>query len=139
MTGCVFCGIAAGRAPAERLYGDRDTLAFMDINPATDGHFLVIPKRHFADIWELPPDDGVALWRTVHRLAPVVRDGLKADGLNLVQANGPAAFQTVFHVHIHVVPRYVGDGVRLPWIPRPGDRTRIAASAERIRAELGGR
>ena len=139
MDGCVFCGIAAGREPADRLYEDEDTLAFMDINPATDGHFLVIPKRHFVDIWDLPADEGAVLWRTVHRLAPVVRDGLDADGLNLIQANGSAAFQTVFHVHIHVVPRYVGDAIRLPWIPRPGDRARIAGSADRIRAVLAAR
>jgi histidine triad (HIT) family protein len=134
--GCVFCAIVAGEAPAQFLHQDEGTVAFMDINPATDGHLLVVPKRHAADIWDLPEDDGVAVWRTVHRMAEAIRESLRPDGLNLIQANGPVAFQTIFHFHVHVVPRYAGDAIRLPWIPRPGDRAKIGEAAERIRAVL---
>ena len=76
------------------------------------------------------------MWRTVHRMAEAIRESLRPDGLNLIQANGPVAFQTIFHFHVHVVPRYEGDAIRLPWIPRPGDRARIEEAAERIRAVL---
>jgi histidine triad (HIT) family protein len=134
--GCVFCAIVAGEAPAQFVHQDEATVAFMDINPATDGHLLVVPRRHAEDIWDLAEDDGIAVWRTVQWMARGIRDSLRPDGLNLIQANGPVAFQSVFHFHVHVVPRYTGDAIRLPWIPRPGDRTRIGEVAERIRAAL---
>jgi histidine triad (HIT) family protein len=134
--GCVFCAIVAGEAPAQFVHQDEATVAFMDINPATDGHLLVVPRRHAEDIWDLAEDDGIAVWRTVQWMARGIRDSLRPDGLNLIQANGPVAFQTVFHFHVHVVPRYAGDAIRLPWIPRPGDRARIGEVAGRIRAVL---
>ena len=134
--GCVFCAIVAGEAPAQTVHRDEGTVAFMDINPATDGHVLVVPTGHASDLWELPEEDGVAVWRTVHRVARAIRETLRPDGLNLIQANGRVAFQTVFHFHVHVVPRYEGDAIRLPWIPRPGDPGRIEEVAGRIRAGL---
>jgi histidine triad (HIT) family protein len=134
---CIFCLIATGEAPAERLYEDDATVAFMDINPATDGHCLVIPRRHAHDIWSLDEEDGVAVWRTVHRVARVVREALDAKGLNLLQASGRAAFQTIFHYHVHVVPRYSWDDVHLPWIPRVGDPERISDTAARLRGAIG--
>jgi histidine triad (HIT) family protein len=88
------------------------------------------------DIWDLAEHDGIAVWRTVQRMARAIQESLQPDGLNLIQANGPVAFQTVFHFHVHVVPRYAGDAIRLPWIPRPGDRARIDEVAGRIRAVL---
>jgi histidine triad (HIT) family protein len=133
---CIFCHIAAGQAPAERLYENDATVAFMDINPATDGHCLVIPRRHADDIWSLDPEDGVAVWRTVHRVARVVRDALGAEGLNLLVANGRVPFQTIFHYHVHAVPRYAYDDIHLPWIPRTGDPERIAHAATQLRAVI---
>jgi histidine triad (HIT) family protein len=136
-TNCIFCLIAAGDAPAERLYEDDTTVAFMDINPATDGHCLVIPRLHAEDIWSLDEEDGLAVWRTVHRVARVVREALDAKGLNLLQASGRAAFQTIFHYHVHVVPRYSWDDVHLPWIPRAGEPELIAETAARLRNAIG--
>lgn len=134
---CIFCRIVAGEAQARRIYEDDDTVAFMDINPATDGHCLVIPKRHAVDVWTLPEEDGVAVWRTVRRLAAAVRTGLEADGLNILQSNGRAALQTVFHYHVHLIPRYVGDGIHVPLMRAPGDRSRLDEFADRIRGALG--
>jgi histidine triad (HIT) family protein len=133
---CIFCHIAAGQAAAERLYEDDATVAFMDINPATDGHCLVIPRRHADDIWSIDEEDAVAVWRTVHRVGRVVRETMGAKGLNLLVANGRAAFQTVFHYHVHVIPRYSYNELNLPWIPRAGDRARIAEAAASLRGAL---
>ena len=133
---CIFCAIAAGEAPAERVYEDELTMAFLDANPASDGHTLVIPKRHAENLFELDDADAAAVWTTVRHVARGVRDAMAADGLNLFQSNGRAAFQSVFHVHVHVVPRWSGDAIRLPWIPRPGDPGRMAEVAERLRDAL---
>ncbi|HEX6206999.1 MAG TPA: HIT family protein [Actinomycetota bacterium] len=133
---CVFCRIVSRDAPSLTIYEDEATMAFMDINPATDGHCLVIPKRHAPDVWTLPEEDGVAVWRSVRRLAAAVRDALRADGLNILQSNGRAALQTVFHYHVHVIPRYVGDGIHVPLMRAPGDRSRLGEYADLIRSEL---
>jgi len=133
---CAFCRIAAGEAPAELIFENEATVAFMDVNPATDGHCLVIPRTHADDVWSLPDADGEAVWRTVRRVASAVREALRPDGLNLFQSNGRAAFQTVFHFHVHVIPRYGDDPIRLPWIPTPGDRNRIAEFARKLRPVL---
>jgi histidine triad (HIT) family protein len=134
--GCVFCAIAAGDAPAERVFEDGDTLAFLDVNPAADGHTLVIPKLHAENLFDLGDVDGEAVWRTVRHVANGIRAALQPDGMNLFQSNGRAAFQSVFHFHVHVVPRWNDDGIRLPWIPRPGDPARIAEVAGKLRASL---
>jgi histidine triad (HIT) family protein len=136
-SGCIFCQIADGKAPAERIYEDEATVAFMDINPATDGHCLVIPRRHAEDIWSLDEDDGVFVWRTAHRVARVVREALNANGVNLLQASGRVAFQTEFHYHVHIIPRYSREELTPPWISRPGDPKRIADTAGRLRDAVG--
>jgi histidine triad (HIT) family protein len=136
MHACVFCAIVTGDVPAHRVYEDAATVAFMDINPATDGHALVVPRAHAADIWDLEEEDGVAVWRAVQRVAGAVRSALRPDGLNLLQANGRAAFQSVFHFHVHVVPRYVDDSVHLPWVRSPGDHDRLGDLAARLRSAL---
>jgi len=125
---CVFCKIVAGEIPAKVVCEDERTLAFMDISPATRGHVLVIPKNHAADLWEIEPDELAAVARTAQRLAVQVRDQLDADGVNLINACGPEAWQTVFHFHIHVIPRYAGDPLRLPWTPAAGDPEQIEAA-----------
>jgi histidine triad (HIT) family protein len=114
---CIFCGIAAGTMPAERVYEDERTIAFLDIFPAADGHVLVIPRAHADDIHSLTPADLSAVAQTAQAMAGRVSGALGADGISIVQANGAAAGQTVFHYHVHVIPRFDGDGVLRPWTP----------------------
>ncbi len=133
MSDCLFCRIVAGTIPAQRLYEDEHTLAFMDIMPATRGHLLVIPKEHFADIWEIDPAKFAAVAETAQRMAVRVRDRLAPDGVNLINSCRPAGWQTVFHLHVHVIPRYLGDPLQLPWEPAPGDMDEIAAVAAELR------
>jgi histidine triad (HIT) family protein len=130
---CIFCKIIAGEIPSTKIYDDATTYAFMDINPGTVGHALVIPKVHAVDIHDVPPDVLGDMARTAQRVANAAKQHLGCGGVNLVQSSGAVAFQSVFHIHIHVIPRYEGDGVRLPWTPKPGDRAAIADAAEKLR------
>jgi histidine triad (HIT) family protein len=131
---CLFCRIVAGEIPATVIDGDERTVAFMDINPATRGHALVIPREHAADVHAIDPEDLAAVTRTAQRVAARQRDRLGADGINLLQSSGAAAWQTVFHLHVHVIPRYADDPLRLPWTPGPGDADAIRATGEELRA-----
>jgi histidine triad (HIT) family protein len=131
---CLFCKIVAGEIPSARVDEDERTVAFMDINPATRGHLLVVPREHAVDLLEVPDADLEACARTAQRLARRVKERLGADGVNLLNSCGPAAWQTVFHFHVHVIPRYAGDPLRLPWVPGPGDADEIAATAEKLTA-----
>ena len=133
---CIFCKIVAGTVPCFKLFEDEDTLAFMDINPVHDGHCLVIPKAHYPTIFDIAPEAFAAAARTAARVAKAVNAAVKPDGLNLIQANGAGAGQSVAHFHLHVFPRRLNDGVAINWDPKPGDHTHIAAIAERIRALL---
>ena len=135
MADCLFCGIVAGEVPAEIVDSDEHTIAFMDINPATTGHALVIPRAHAADLMEISDEDLAHCAVAAQRLALKMRQTLRPDGFNLLNACGAAAWQTVFHFHIHVVPRYADDPLELPWVPSPGDPEQIKATAEAIRAE----
>ena len=113
-SGCVFCRIVAGAAPASVVYGDDDVLAFLDIAPITPGHLLVIPRRHATYLADLDERDGARMFQVAQRLAGALRlSGLRCDGVNLFLADGAAAFQEVFHAHLHVIPRWVGDGFAL--------------------------
>jgi histidine triad (HIT) family protein len=132
---CIFCGIVTGDVPAQIIHRDEHTVAFMDISPATRGHCLVIPTEHAADIWELSAEQAQRVMTTAHHLAGVLRERLQPDGLNLLQANGAVAFQSVFHSHLHLIPRYADDAIRLPWDPTPGDMDEIAATAAVIRGD----
>ena len=133
---CVFCKIVAGQIPCFKLFEDAETLAFMDINPVHDGHCLVIPTAHYRNVFEISPEAVAAVARTVAKIAKAVEAAVKPDGLNLIQANGPGAGQSVEHFHFHVFPRRLGDGVAINWGLKPGDMTRIGELAERIRALL---
>jgi histidine triad (HIT) family protein len=135
---CLFCGIVAGSIPSETIDSDERTVAFMDINPATPGHALVVPREHSADLMEIGADDLTATILASQRLARRMKDVLGADGINLINACGAAAWQTVFHFHIHVVPRYEDDPLKLPWVPEPGDSDEIASVAQRMRGEKDG-
>jgi histidine triad (HIT) family protein len=130
---CIFCKIVAGDLPATIVDEDERTLAFMDINPATRGHALVIPRAHATDLHEIGAEDLQACAVAAQRLAGRARERLGADGVNLINSCGSAAWQTVFHFHVHVVPRYVGDPLELPWVPAPGDMDEIAAAGAVLR------
>jgi histidine triad (HIT) family protein len=118
MDDCVFCRIIAGDLPSTRIHEDDRAIVIMDINPATRGHALVIPRAHAADIHEVPADDLAAAAAAAQLLAGAAARNLGADGVTIMQSNGTAAWQTVFHYHVHVIPRYEGDPLVLPW--RPG-------------------
>jgi len=126
---CIFCKIVAGELPATVVDEDERTVSFMDINPATRGHALVIPRAHSRDLLSVDPEDLAAVALAAQRLARRVGERLGADGVNVINSCGAAAWQTVFHFHLHVIPRYAGDPLRLPWTPAPGDPSEIAAAA----------
>jgi histidine triad (HIT) family protein len=134
---CVFCKIRDGAIPSTRVYEDERTLAFMDINPLNDGHCLVVTRAHAETIFDADLTDLAAAIATAKRVAEALRRALVPDGLNVLQANGKAAFQSVPHFHLHLVPRFTGDGKGFDWPLVAGDRARIQAVAEKIRAELG--
>ena len=114
LVSCVFCAIVADEAPRSLVFDDDLTLAFMDIRPVTPGHLLVIPKIHARYLADLPPGTGVAMMDTALRCAAALRTSpLRTDGINLFLADGEAAGQEVFHSHLHVLPRFAGDGFRL--------------------------
>ena len=119
MSDCVFCRIAAGSLPATKVYEDASKLAFMDIAPIQPGHTLLIPKRHFERLTDLPEDVAADLTRFLPKLARAVAAATAADGFNVMQTNGACAGQSVFHVHFHVIPRHDGDGYRFHWQPTP--------------------
>jgi histidine triad (HIT) family protein len=130
---CIFCAIVAGDAPATIVDEDEHTVAFMDIHPWTRGHALVIPRNHHKNLYEISDDDLGHTMRAAKRLAVKVRDNLGADGVNILNSAERAAWQTVFHFHVHVIPRYEDDPLQLPVRPQEGDKDEIAKTAEQIR------
>jgi histidine triad (HIT) family protein len=112
---CTFCNIVEGVLPSWRVYEDENSVAFLDKAQVTRGHTLVIPRRHAEDIWALTEDEARAVMRSVHRVARLLREKLELLGLNITQANGTAAWQDVFHYHVHLIPRYGNDALRPPW------------------------
>jgi histidine triad (HIT) family protein len=130
---CLFCKIVAGELPAAIVAEDERTVSFMDINPATRGHALVVPRAHSTDLLEVPDKDLHACALAAQRLAARAKERLQADGVNLLNSCGSAAWQTIFHFHVHVIPRYDDDPLRLPWTPGPGDGDEIDAAAEALR------
>jgi histidine triad (HIT) family protein len=133
---CIFCKIVAGQMPCFKLLEDDNTLAIMDIYPANDGHCLVLAKEHHPTLFDIGDEAFVAVSRSVIRVARAVNQALSPVGLNLVQANGPGAQQSVRHFHVHVLPRKLGDQLKLNWGVKPGDGETIAALAEKIRASI---
>jgi histidine triad (HIT) family protein len=133
---CLFCGIVAGDIPAQIVDSDEHTVAFMDINPATRGHALVVPRQHTEDLMEVSDEDLARTNAAARRLARRMDEVLQPDGFNILNSCRPAAWQTILHYHLHVIPRYDDDPLELPWIPRGGDEAEIAEIADRIR---GGR
>jgi len=133
---CIFCKIVLGQSPSFRLLEDEDTLAIMDIFPASEGHCLVLTKEHHPSLFDITDEAFAAVSRSVSKVARAVNQALSPAGLNLVQANGAGAHQTVNHFHVHVLPRKLGDQLLLNWGAGAGDQQAIAALAEKIRANL---
>ncbi|HID87924.1 MAG TPA: HIT family protein [Anaerolineae bacterium] len=133
---CIFCAIVEGRAPAHVVFEDEETLAFMDIHPANPGHTLIVPKKHVPNVYELDDGTAAAVMRTAVRVARAVREALQPDGLNLLQSNGRAGGQAIFHLHMHVIPRWYGDGLHLARPPVGREQQTIEEVAARIREQL---
>ena len=133
---CIFCDIVAGQAPARVVHDDERTLAFLDIFPITRGHTLVVPKAHARDLLDADPDDVAAVARTAQLVAAGLRDAVAPEGLNLLLTNGAAAMQKVFHLHVHVLPRWTGDSLRVSFDRKPGDPDDLDVVAEELRDAL---
>ncbi len=130
---CIFCKVLAHEIPGEFLWEEDETAAFMDINPWTRGHALVIPRNHSTDLLEISAGDLAATAAGAQRLARMQKERLGCDGVNLLNSCGSAAWQTVFHFHIHVIPRYEGDPLQLPARPRPAEPDELASVAAELR------
>lgn len=137
--GCVFCAIVAGRLPSLRLHDDDRAMAFVDINPANDGHCLAIAKGHWPTLHDIPADTLGHVASVAQRVAAAVRTALAPEGINLIQANGPGAGQSVPHFHIHILPRRAADGLAINWPQRPGERARLEAVHARLLAAMPAR
>ncbi len=138
MSDCVFCKIRDGQIPSMKVYEDERTLCIMDINPLNSGHCLVLPKSHAATIWDAEIADLQAAMATARRVAVALKAAVQPDGLNILQANGAAAFQSVPHFHLHLIPRWNNDGKGFDWKLVPGERDHIMKVGEKLRAALGG-
>ena len=138
MADCIFCKIVKGEIPAVKVYEDERVLAFMDINPLNEGHTLVIPKRHAETIFEIDPDDLAAVIKVAQKVANAIQKALNPDGLTIIQLNKKAAGQVVPHLHIHLVPRWENDELKVTrWEPVPGDMERIKEIGNKIKSEVG--
>ena len=133
---CIFCKIIRGEIPCFKVLEDADVLALMDVNPIAPGHVLVIPKHHAKDILETPLDCVGKAFAGAGRAARAVQKTLAPDGINIIQANGPGAKQSVFHLHVHVIPRGMDDGLSMNWELAPGDMDQIGRLAEQIASNV---
>jgi len=133
---CIFCKIVAGELPCFKLLEDETTIAFMDINPVNPGHALAVAKGHWPTVDVIPPDILAAVAKTAQRVAKAAMSALKPSGVNLLQSNGVGAGQSVPHLHVHILPRFSGDQVKLNWTYTPGDKAEIEAICNRLKAAL---
>ena len=134
MSDCLFCKIVDGEIPAQIVHADARTIAFMDIAPATRGHCLVVPRTHTDDLLTADPEDVLACSVVAQEHARRAYEDHGAAGVNVLQSSGAAAWQSVFHLHFHVIPRYEGDPLVLPWVHADGDPVAIGEAAEALRA-----
>ncbi|MBV9789880.1 MAG: HIT family protein [Chloroflexi bacterium] len=134
---CIFCRIIAGDIPSHKVYEDDATLAFLDINPASQGHAVVIPKEHAADLFSLSPDALAATAKATQTVARLLQRGVHPEGINILQNNGPSAGQSVFHYHVHVIPRWSGDRALGMWKPGATDHAAFATLAAQLRGGEG--
>lgn len=129
---CIFCRIACGEIPSKTLYEDEQFRVILDLGPATKGHALILPKDHAANLYELPEETAAAAMKLAKKMALKMRDKLHCDGLNLVQNNGETAGQTVPHFHLHLIPRYKGDGQNINWVPGKPSQEELEAVRKEI-------
>jgi len=133
---CIFCKIVQGQIPCVKVHEDGDTLAFMDINPLTPGHVLVVPKRHSVGLWDVDEAALQATIRSVRRVALALKQAMGLDSLNLLQANGKWAAQSVPHLHFHLIPRHEGDGAGMDWELTPGKMDDVKSLGSKIAAAV---
>lgn len=133
---CIFCKIANGEIPSSTIYEDDMFRVILDLSPATKGHALIIPKNHMADIFEMDESTAGKVFVLASRIAKAMKEALHCDGLNIVQNNGEIAGQTVFHFHMHIIPRYEGDNQNINWIPGTSEADERDAVAEQIKIAL---
>lgn len=136
MSDCVFCRIVAGQIPSTRVYEDEHTLAFMDIGQVNPGHVLVAVKKHAATVFELEETQAEAIARAIVKISRALKKAFEPEGLSVYQANGKAAGQTVFHYHVHLLPRHAGDGMELVWPVKNPPREKLEGYAAKIREKL---
>lgn len=129
---CIFCKIATGEIPSKTIYEDGQFRVILDLGPATKGHALILPKSHAANLYELPDETAAEVMKLAKKMALRLRDRLHCDGLNLVQNNGETAGQTVSHFHIHLIPRYEGDGQKINWVPSQPSQEELEAVRKEI-------
>jgi histidine triad (HIT) family protein len=129
---CIFCRIANGSVPSKTIYEDDEFRVILDLGPATKGHALILPKDHYADIYEIPEDTAADAMKLAKRMAAVMKEKLHCDGFNIVQNNGEAAGQTVRHFHIHLIPRYRDDGQHILWEPGEVSQDELEMIKEQI-------
>lgn len=132
---CIFCKIAAGEIPSNTIYEDDSYRVILDLGPAAKGHALILPKEHYADIYELPDDKAGEVFRLAKKMAGRMKSALGCDGFNVVQNNGEIAGQTVFHFHMHLIPRYENDGQKIGWTPGEPSQEELRETARIIREE----
>lgn len=135
-TNCIFCKIANGDIPSSTIYEDDFFRVILDLSPATKGHALILPKQHMADIFEMNEDLAAKVFVLANKIAKAMKEALGCDGLNIVQNNGSTAGQTVFHFHMHLIPRYINDGQTISWIPGTSEPEEREVVAKQIRAIL---
>ena len=131
---CIFCKVVAGEIPSEMVDSDERTIAVMDINPATRGHVVVIPRAHSENLLTVDEEDLAATMATVRRVVERMNETIEPAGFNILNNMGRAAWQSIFHFHVHVIPRYEDDPLKLPWLPEPAAPEELAAVAAELRA-----
>ena len=133
---CIFCKIAAGEIPSATVYEDSICRVILDVNPANKGHALIIPKEHFDNIYSMDAETAAKIFTIATEVAKAQKAELNPDGLNILQNNGEAAGQTVFHFHMHLVPRYIKDNVTMTWIPGKADTEELSALSKALRKRI---
>lgn len=133
---CIFCKIAGGEIPSTTIYENEEFRVFFDINPASKGHCLIVPKEHYSNIFEIDPEVAGRLFSLACAVAKGLKQELDCEGMNIVQNNGEIAGQTVFHFHLHLIPRYTGDTVNVKWVPGEADMEELAELAKKVGANI---
>ena len=133
---CIFCKIANGEIPSATVYEDSICRVILDVNPANKGHALIIPQEHFGNIYSMDAETAAKIFTIATEVAKAQKAELNPDGLNILQNNGEAAGQTVFHFHMHLVPRYIKDNVTMTWIPGKADTEELSALSKALRKRI---